>query len=105
MKYVYPKSVKLGNKVAENIEFSVENKYVFRQLNLNGDQDFIPTPEAYNLLSAKLAGDIQLRKNRLRLFVRGMNLLNSKYRDYLNRQRYFADDIGMNIVLGARLKF
>ncbi len=105
LKYVYPKTIKFGNKVAENLELSLEDRYTFRQTNLNDDQDFAPTPDAYNLLSAKLAGDIQLRKNRLRLFVRGTNLLNVAYRDYLNRQRYFADDMGRNIVLGAKLKF
>lgn len=105
LKYVYPKTIQLGRKQFENIEFSLEDRYVFRQTNLNEDQDFIPPPAAYNLLSAKLAGDIQLRKNRVRLFVRGTNLLNETYRDYLNRQRYFSDDLGINIIVGVRLKF
>ena len=72
---------------------------------MNSDQDFAPTPDAYNLLSAKLACDVQLRKNRLRLFVRGTNLLNEAYRDYLNRQRYFADDMGINIIGGLNISF
>lgn len=105
LKYVYPKSIKLGKRLAENLEVALEDRYVFRQSNLNDDQDFAPTPDAYNLLSAKLACDVQLRKNRLRLFVRGSNLLNEVYRDYLNRQRYFADDMGRNIVVGVKLKF
>ncbi len=105
LKYVYPKSIQLGKKTAENLELTLEDRYVFRQTNLNDDQDFLPTPDAYNLLSAKLAGDIQLKKNRLRLFVRGTNLLNASYRDYLNRQRYFANDMGRNIVVGVKLKF
>ncbi len=105
LKYVYPKSIQLGKKVAENLEIGLEDRYTFRQTNLNDDQDFVPPPAAYNLLSAKLAVDVQLRKNRLRLFMRGTNLLNAEYRDYLNRQRYFANDMGRNIVIGARLKF
>jgi iron complex outermembrane recepter protein len=33
----------------------------------------------------------------------GHNLLNTAYRDYLNRFRYFADEMGRNIVLRVRL--
>jgi len=41
----------------------------------------------------------------LRIVARADNLFNVAYRDYLNRQRYFSNDIGINVSLGASLKF
>jgi iron complex outermembrane receptor protein len=33
------------------------------------------------------------------------NLLNTNYRDYLNRQRFFADDLGRNFTLQLKLNY
>ncbi len=92
-------------KGLENIEFELSNKYVFRQNNLLEGQDFALPPDSYNLIGFQMSGDLQLPKSRLRLFAKADNLLNVAYRDYLNRLRYFADDLGINISLGLSLKF
>lgn len=100
-----PGHIKIGNRVLENTRIGVETKYVFRQNNLLAGQDFLASPAAYNLIGISAATNVQWRKTRLHLFVKADNLLNTVYRDYLNRQRYFANDLGINIRFGSSLKF
>ena len=103
--YQLAKPIKLGKKQLENTEIEITNRYVFRQNNLLAEQDFVLPPDAYYLLGLKLVSEIQISKTRLRFFIKADNMLNARYRDYLNRQRYFADDLGRNISLGLTLKF
>jgi len=105
LSYDVIKGVQLGEKRLENVEISLSNAYVFRQNNLLPEQDFVLPPDAYYLLGGSASGDIQLNKIGLRIFVRADNFLNTAYRDYLNRQRYFADDLGRSVTFGVSLKF
>ncbi len=103
--YDLEKTLKIGKKNIENLQLEINNNYVFEQTRILASQDFILPPDAYNLLGLKLSGDMQLASNRLRIVAAADNLLNTSYRDYLNRQRYFADDLGINFTLGLNLKF
>lgn len=94
----------LGDKF-KNLEIELNNRYVFKQNNLNVDQDFTPPPKAYNLLGLKASVYKQFSKSGIKIFLNIDNLLNTKYRDYLNRQRYFADDLGINVTAGINLDF
>ena len=61
-------------------------------------------PEAYHLLGIR--ADMEFNISGAVALHTGLtitNLLNTSYRDYLNRNRYFADDLGRNITL--QLKF
>ena len=89
----------------QNIEFQINNLYVFEQKNLLPSQDFSPPPAGYNLVGFKASAEKQLKKLRFNYFVRIDNLLNVAYRDYLNRQRYFADDLGINVTVGISASF
>lgn len=88
-----------------NVEFQVNSRYVFKQKNVLLSQDFVAPPEGYHLLGLKVSAERQLRKLRLTTFIRVENLGNVKYRDYLNRQRYFADDLGFNLIAGMNIHF
>ncbi len=103
--YQFEKPLKIGKKQLENLEFNVDYRYVFRQNNLLPEQDFVLPPDGYGLLGLNLSTDIQLAKTRLRVTAQVDNLLNTSYRDYLNRQRYFADDWGVNVILGVGVSF
>lgn len=105
IKYEVPQQINLGKYKLENLEFELENKYVFQQNHLLPNQDFTSPPAPYHLLNFKAATDIQLSHTRLRLFIKIDNLFNIAYRDYLNRQRYFADDLGRNVAVGLSLRF
>ena len=89
----------------EQMAFELQNKYVFEQKNILSDQDFVSPPKGYNLTGVKISGERQLSGNRLNIFLRIDNLFNVSYRDYLNRLRYFADDLGINVIMGLNLNF
>ncbi|MBI1288506.1 MAG: TonB-dependent receptor [Flavobacteriales bacterium] len=84
-------------KKMKNSSVSINGRYVFKQNHLNADQDIMPVPNGYFLLGANLGTSFKLKKATLRCSLRGENLLNTRYRDYLNRQRYFSDDLGWNV--------
>ena len=89
----------------KNSSISVNGRYVFKQGHLNADQDISPVPEGYFLLGASIGTTFKLKKTKLRCSISGENLLNTVYRDYLNRQRYFADDPGWNVNIRFGLTF
>ena len=103
--YEFPKLISLGNTKLENLSIELNDLYVFKQKNILPEQDFVLPPDAYNLIGIKMATDVRLKKHRLRITTKVDNLLNVAYRDYLNRQRYFANDLGINITLGVSLRF
>ncbi len=96
---------KFKNTKLENPEVEINNRFVFRQNNLLVSQDFVPSPGAYNLTSLKFSTDIITQALKIRSFIKADNLFNVEYRDYLNRQRYFADDLGFSLVAGINVKF
>jgi iron complex outermembrane receptor protein len=63
--------------------------------------DFAPSPAGYALLFASLTVDV----NRWRWIVGVDNALNTRYRDYLDRLRYFADSPGRNVYLKMNFIF
>lgn len=89
-----------NQKRFKNSHLKVTNRYVFEQKNLEADQDFSPAPPAYYLLGLEAATEVDWHKSQIKIFTRVDNLLNTTYRDYLNRLRYFSDDIGTNIAIG-----
>ena len=111
LRYQIQKPISIGSKERKrpkkltNTQFEITNRYVFRQNNLLAEQDFTLPPNAYNLIGLRVSTNIQGQKTQLRIFGKVDNLLNVVYRDYLNRQRYFADDLGINVVLGVKLEF
>jgi iron complex outermembrane receptor protein len=68
---------------------------------VNGD--YSAPPAGYFLLQASLGTTFRVGKQPLEVSLTGNNLTNTTYRDYLNRFRYYADEMGRNIVLRVRL--
>lgn len=103
---------------------SIESTYTFEQFQaprvisikeindaqLNGNNifsedqsnfDFVAAPEGYLLLNCKIHATVSQ-------FIFGIefkNMLNTTYREYTNRLRYFADEPGFNMLVSARYKF
>ncbi|NNE14799.1 MAG: TonB-dependent receptor [Saprospiraceae bacterium] len=104
--YRIKKSAKLfDNFTLENSEIEISNRFVMRQNNILFEQDFLETPPAYNLFGFKASTNVISSNFKIRCFVKVDNLFNVAYRDYLNRQRYFADDLGRSLTLGINYKF
>ncbi len=62
--------------------------------------DFLPPPSGYFLVNGLLRMKWKQKNGHdLQLLIRGENLLNLTYRDYMNRLRYFADEPGRNLTM------
>lgn len=128
--YVYARDVKNDQFFAEipalNLNYSIEKKikefaiqlsgeYAATQWNAPGvipialflnDQaeidrsgtfDFIPATEGYFLFHSK----VSYQKNQLTATIQIQNIMNSEYRYYTDRIRYFADNVGRNLSITA----
>ena len=89
----------------KNSQLSVNGKYVFQQNRLLEEQDFLATPDAYFLLGLTASTSVEWAESKLRFHLSVENALNAEYRDYLNRLRYFADEAGVNVVVGVNYGF
>tara|TARA_B100000686_G_scaffold355251_1_gene471585 strand:- start:4829 stop:7144 length:2316 start_codon:yes stop_codon:yes gene_type:complete len=108
------------NPNLNNLRLALKSEYVFRQ-NEYPDNNFevfeavsqttelvdVSTPpNAYHLFNFNSSINIKVEKNyRLDLNFDINNLLNKQYRNYLNRLRYYAHDLGRNIILGFKYNY
>ncbi len=65
------------------------------------DFDILPPPPAYFLLNLRAS----VHWKHLTFQLQLLNALNQSYRNYTDRLRYFADDLGRNLVLGVSYDF
>lgn len=83
---------------------SMNYNYVTEQLRHNVEDDFIAPPPAYGLLNFRATTQIDT-KLPLNIYFKVNNFLNTSYRSYLNRFRYFTDEVGRNFVVGLSVNF
>ena len=76
---------------------------VFRQNLVPSNFDFAPPPPAYNLFGLEAGATLHVVHSHLDISLFVSNLLNTKYRDYLNRFRYYADETGINFGLNIKI--
>ena len=110
--------LKYSNQEWSNFNLELQSEWVFRQNDFpnNNFDAFIPRtgefvlvdistpPPAYHVMSLRGDIDIKISKNNdLNLSLTVNNLFNTSYREYLNRLRYFADELGRNFLI--QLKF
>ncbi|TDB64235.1 TonB-dependent receptor [Arundinibacter roseus] len=89
-----------------NLYASVTNRWVAEQRRVPPASDFAPPPAAYSLWAVQAGGKWEVSpKNQLELTITVDNLFDTVYRDYLNRFRYFSDEIGRMISLRAQWSF
>ena len=78
---------------------TLSGRYVSRQNHLRNDQDFLAAPADYFLLGFNASTSFSFEHSTLKISISGDNVLNKRYRDYLNRLRYFSDEVGVNLAL------
>lgn len=83
----------------ENKNFSLKLDYrqVFKQNYFTPGTDLLPPPAAYGLFGFVLSAKNLDKRQHFSFNIQGENILNSEYRDYLDRFRYFANLPGRNI--------
>lgn len=78
---------------------SLSHRYVGKQKRFDPARDLVDfTPEAYHLLAMGIGATMSLRGTQtLELAIMGDNILNKEYKEYTNRSRYYAHDMGRDI--------
>ncbi len=89
----------------KELEVAATSSFVLEQRRIPVGLDFTPPPLTYHLLGLSASAARPLGKNELRVGLRGSNLLNIAYRDYLDRFRYYADARGIDIALWITYRF
>ncbi len=67
--------------------------------------DFLDAPEGYLLATASIGYAWYLKKARYDFRASAENLTNTEYREYTNRFRYYADELGRNFILSVKCIF
>lgn len=88
-----------------SLEVSLTSTYVFEQTRVPEGVDFSEPPPAYHLLGLSADVSRPMGAGELRIGLHGINLLNTAYRDYLDRFRYYADARGLDLQLWLRYTF
>jgi iron complex outermembrane receptor protein len=108
------------NQKANNITLSLKSEYTFRQNEYPDNNfdvfvalsettetlDLSTPPDAYQIFNFNSSIGIIIKQNySLSLSFSIRNLFNKEYRNYLNRLRYYAHDLGRSFIFGANYKF
>ena len=88
-----------------NSYIEVSGMLVRRQTHFPKGVDFAPPPEGYRLLDIETGGDVRWGERDISFTLTISNLLNSSYRDYLSRFRFFVDDPGRNIIMRIQIPY
>jgi iron complex outermembrane receptor protein len=75
---------------------------------LQGDTrnfDFLTPPSGYFLLGVSAGYTVTENEMKYDFRIGSENLLNNSYRDYTNRFRYYADELGRNILISLKVIF
>jgi len=94
----------------KRLKFSLGHQWVGKQERFNEEQEFASPPDGYQLFSAAVSYKLffstkKAKQQAFELAMRLDNALNTVYRDYLNRFRYFTDEQGRNLTLRINYKF
>ncbi|MES2456953.1 MAG: TonB-dependent receptor [Bacteroidota bacterium] len=79
--------------------------YTGRQHRYESGSDYAAPPPAYHLFHVLAGAGHETSQGKLMVQAGVDNLLKVKYKDYLNRYRYYAHDIGRNLTLRIAYKF
>lgn len=71
----------------------------------NRNFDFMAAPDGYFLVGLATGFSLTGKKVKYDFRASAENLLNVQYRDYMNRFRYYADELGRNLVLSVKCIF
>jgi iron complex outermembrane receptor protein len=81
---------------------SFENVTVLQQTRVPESSDYVAPPAGYSIYNLNAGFGLPFWKKRVRFDFTVSNLFNTVYRDYLNHNRYYADELGINFT--SRLK-
>jgi len=84
---------------------SVENVTVLTQTRVPPGLDFAAPPKGYSLLNASAGFAAHTGRHKWQFDFTAANITNTRYRDYLDKFRYYADNIGINFIVKCKYSF
>ena len=83
----------------KNLTWGVGHTFVAKQTRFEAAQELVPTtPDAYHLFEANIGTTLKIGTHQtLGIRISAENLLNTEYKEYTNRFRYYAHDLGRNV--------
>jgi iron complex outermembrane receptor protein len=115
-------SIQFEKKEWNNLTLELKSEMVFRQ-NRFPNNDFVTNiiqegtsvpvlveisrpPSSYHLLHFYSDANFKMsKKSTINIAFSVFNLFNTTYRDYLNRQRFYVDELGRNFQLQLRINY
>jgi iron complex outermembrane receptor protein len=82
---------------------SINNLIVSKQSRVPPKSDYVLPPAGYMLWATDIGCSFPVLHQQVNASLSVTNLTNVAYRDYLNRFRYFIDDLGRNISLRIKI--
>ena len=91
----------------QSLEASIGHTFVAKQTRFEPSQELVATtPDAYHLFEAAIGGTIAIGDQQtLSVRLSAENLFNQLYKEYTNRFRYYAHDLGRNVYLRLNYNF
>ena len=86
-------------KSHSKLRLSIRHRFVAKQTRFDSNTDLIPyTPPAYHLLGFAASFECPVKYGyKLQFMIAADNILNKEYKEYTNRSRYYAHDMGSDV--------
>ena len=100
-----PSNNKIFNQNLIGIEITHVKQQTLVPTSTSVLQDYAPPPAAYTVFNLNTQTTIKIHKKPVQIGCTIFNILNTKFRDYLNRFRYFIDEMGLNASIRLSYNF
>ena len=100
-------NVDRNGRLLRNFTVGIGHIFVAKQTRFEPSQELVSTtPDAYHLFEAAIGGTIAIGEQQtLSVRLSCENLFNQLYKEYTNRFRYYAHDLGRNVYLRLNYNF
>lgn len=92
-------------RLLEEPYISLQNVSTLRQSRVPPNGDYVPPPAGYSIFNAVIGCSVPINKSNLHIDLSVNNFTNVAYRDYLDRFRYYADQLGINFMIRTKFSF
>ncbi|MCE3278746.1 MAG: hypothetical protein K0S44_937 [Bacteroidetes bacterium] len=93
---------KKAKKISESY-ITLNAEYTNKQWRVPANSDYLSPPKAYTLINLEMGTTVHLGTQTITIGIGCNNLLNTSYRNYMNRFRYYSDEMGRNITLRLKI--
>jgi iron complex outermembrane receptor protein len=94
-----------SGKKQKQTRIGINAEYITKQWRVPANSDYAPPPKGYFLLGADVSSTLLVKQQEIRIGINCSNGLNTIYRDYLDRFRYYTDAQGINIQFRLQIPF